>query len=73
MPKTTPRICVERRSIDELSDAQIEQLMAFGKREAELLEEIEAAVRVGDRNLVWQLARALCQIEDEVSGPPPAA
>ena len=56
---------VQRRPVDELSDAQIETLISFGRREAEVIDEMVAAVRVGDRNLVWQLAEALLRLEDE--------
>ena len=60
-----PRLRVIRRAADELSDQQIEQLMSFGRREAELLDQMECAVRSGDRNLTWQLAQALCECQDE--------
>lgn len=59
------RIRVVRRAVEELSDVQIEQLMNFGKREADLIDEMEAAARVGDKNLLWQLAEALVRCEDE--------
>jgi hypothetical protein len=60
-----PRIRAERVPADELTDAQIERLMEFGKREAGLLDEMEAAARVGDRDLVWRIAQALCQMDEE--------
>jgi hypothetical protein len=63
--KQVPHLRVVRRPVEELSDQQIEQLMAFGKREAELITEMEAAVRSGDRNLVWQLATSLVRCQDE--------
>ena len=47
--------------------------MDFGKREADLIDEMTAAARAGDRNLVWQLAHALCEIEDQLSNPAPRA
>jgi hypothetical protein len=58
-----PRIHVVRVPAEELTDAQIDQLMAIGRREADLIDEIEAAVRADDRALVWQLAQALCELE----------
>jgi hypothetical protein len=64
---------MERFPADELSDHQIETLMAFGRREADLIEQMEAAARDGDRDLVWQIAQALCRIEDEAKQPPSAA
>lgn len=65
-----PKLRVARRAAEELSDAQVEQLMNFGKREAHLIDEMTAAARAGDRNLVWQLARALCDLEDQLSDTP---
>jgi hypothetical protein len=61
-----PRLRVVRCPVDELSDQQIEQLMSFGRREAELLDRMEAATRAGDRDAVWQIAQALCVCQDEV-------
>jgi hypothetical protein len=61
----TPRIRVERIPAEELSDHQIEQLMSFGKREADLFDQMEEAARAGDRNLVWELAEALVRCQDE--------
>jgi hypothetical protein len=71
----TSRIRVVRRPADELSDAQIARLVEFGQREAALIDELQAAVRTGDRTLTWQLAEALCRLEDEVKQEPlpPAA
>jgi hypothetical protein len=51
----------------------IEQLTDFGKREADLIDEMTAAVRARDRNLVWRLAHALSEIEDQLSNPVPRA
>jgi hypothetical protein len=64
--KQAPRLRVVRRAADELSDQQIEQLMAFGKREAELLDQMEEATRAGDRDAVWRLATSLLACQDEV-------
>jgi hypothetical protein len=63
MPR--PNLRVERRPAEELTDAQIEQLMTFGSKEAELIDDLEAATRAGDKDLVWQIAQALCHAEDE--------
>jgi hypothetical protein len=54
------------RSINELTDSQIETLINFGREEAQLLDELEAAVKNEDRALVWQIAQAICGIEDRV-------
>jgi hypothetical protein len=62
-----PKLHVVRRAVEELSDAQIERLMNFGKREADLIDEIAAAARAGDRNRVWQLVQDLCGIEDQLA------
>ena len=35
---------------------------------AELLDEMNQAVRCGDRDLVWQLAEALSRLEEEAVG-----
>ena len=64
---TTPRIRAERRSVDELSDRQIEELMAFGKREAGLIDDMEAAVRRGDRDGLWALGETLVRMQDEAA------
>ncbi len=47
--------------------------MDFGKREADLIEQMEAATRDGDRDLCWQIAQELCRIRDEAHQEPPAA
>jgi hypothetical protein len=60
-----PSIRVERVPAEELSDHQLERLMAFGRREADLIDEMEAAARVGDRDSVWRLAEALVRFQDE--------
>ena len=65
-----PKLHATPRAIEELSDNEIEQLMNFGRREADLIDEMTAAVRAGDRNLVWQLARALSDLEDQLSDTP---
>jgi hypothetical protein len=62
-----PRLHVVRRAAEELSDSQIERLMDFGRREADLITEMAEAARAGDRNLVWQLAQALVDIEDQLT------
>lgn len=61
----TPRLRVVRRPAEELSDEQIARLLDFGRREADLITEMEAAARAGDRNLVWELAEALVRCQDE--------
>jgi hypothetical protein len=63
----SPRIRVERTPAHELSDAQIEKLMGFGKREADLIDQIEEAARAGDRDLCWQLAEALVRLQDQAA------
>jgi hypothetical protein len=64
---------VVRRAVEELSDAQIERLMDFGRREARLIDELEIATRAGNRERAWELAQELCRIQDEAKQPPPAA
>ena len=61
----TRRIRMVPRPIEEMSNSQIECLMAFGRQEAELLDELELAVHKGNRELVWQLAEALCSLRDQ--------
>lgn len=74
MPRTNNnRVRVVRCAAEELDDAQIERLMDFGKREADLIEQMEAATRDGDRDLCWQIAQELCRIRDEAHQEPPAA
>jgi hypothetical protein len=62
-----------RNEPEELSDIQVERLMSFGRDEADLIDQMEAATRAGDRDLVWQLAQALCRIQDDVRQEPPPA
>jgi len=62
------RMRVVRRSTEDLTDSQIEQLMTFGRREADLLDKLEAATRAGDRNLVFEIAQVFCQLEEENRG-----
>jgi hypothetical protein len=66
MPNPTSRIRIERRRVADLSDSQVEALIGFGRREAELLEQLEAATRAGDKDLAWQIAQALCRVEDRL-------
>jgi hypothetical protein len=63
----SPNLRVKRIPADELSDQQIERLMTFGQQEAALIEELEQATRSGDRDLVWQIAQALCGIQDQIN------
>ena len=63
MPK--PNLRVVRRPVEELSDEQIARLMDFGRQEAALLDQMEEAVRTGDKNLCWEIAQALVHIQDE--------
>jgi len=58
-------IRVERIPGAELTDHQIEQLMNFGRREAGLIDEMTAAARLGDQNLVMQIVQELVRMEDE--------
>jgi hypothetical protein len=55
-------IRAERVPAEKLSDAEIERLMALGKLEAALIDEMEAAARAGDKNLVWQIAESLVRV-----------
>jgi hypothetical protein len=64
---STSRIRVERRPADELSDHQFEVLMSLGRREADLIDEMEAAARAGDRDLVWHIAEALVGLQDQAA------
>jgi hypothetical protein len=56
-----------------MTESQIETLMNFGRQEALLLDELEAATRAGDRDEAWRLLQEFCRIEDEAKQPPPAA
>ena len=57
-------IRVVRRGVEEFTDTQIEKLIDFGKRESDLIDQMEAAARAGDRELAWQLAQAICDLHD---------
>jgi len=54
------------RSVEEMTDAQIETLINFGRCEAELIDELEEATRHGDRDRAWAICQRICQIEDRV-------
>ena len=58
-------IHVERGSVADMTDSQIETLMSFGRREAELIDELEDATRAGDRDRAWRLSEELCRVTDE--------
>ena len=60
-----PKLCPHRRRVEELSDRQIQELMDFGKREAEIIDRLEAAVREGNRELAWEISEELVAVEDE--------
>jgi hypothetical protein len=60
-----PSIRAERRPVAQLTDNQIQELIGLGKREAEVIDEMESATRRGDRDLAWQLAQTLVQLADE--------
>lgn len=60
-----PSLRAERRHAEELTDSQVERLIQFGRWEADLIDQMEAAARAGDRELVWQIAQALVEIEDQ--------
>jgi hypothetical protein len=57
----------ERRAVEELPDAHIEQLMNWRKRKADLIAEMKEAERVGDLNLAMQIAKTLCDIDDQLT------
>jgi hypothetical protein len=57
-----PHIRLQRRPAEELTPSQIEILMEFGRREADLIDELEVAARAGDRERVWVLAQELVGI-----------
>jgi hypothetical protein len=52
-------IAVEFRPVEDLTDAQIETLINFGRREAELLDQLEEVVASNDRERAWQICIAL--------------
>ena len=60
-----PRIRVKRIPAEDLSDHQIERLMEFGRREADLIEQMEEAARTGDRGKLWRLAEELVRLQDQ--------
>ena len=60
-------INVVPRPVAELSDQQIEQLVSFGKQEAELLDQLELAGATEDVSLAMQVARALCELRDQAA------
>jgi hypothetical protein len=64
-----------RRDPAEFTDRQIEQLIAFGRREAELIRQLARAYRNGDKEAAWQLAGEAAELEVEVDRdvPPEAA
>jgi hypothetical protein len=67
MPRAqrVPRIRAAARPPEEWTESQVETILAFGRREGEIIDQIVDATRCGDRNLCWQLAETLVRIEDE--------
>ena len=66
MAAPQPRIRAIPRPVEELSVQQIEQIVAFGKRTASLIDGMEAAARAGDRERVWELVTDLVRYRDEI-------
>jgi hypothetical protein len=58
-------LCVHRRPPEELTDRQINLLLAFGRQRAAIVQKLQDAARAGDREAVWQYAIALTHCEDE--------
>jgi hypothetical protein len=65
--KNESRLHAVRREPDELSVEQIDRLIAFGRREAELIDEMTAASRAGDEPRVLEIVGELVRIEDEAA------
>jgi len=63
-----PRIRAEVRDPAEMAESQLDALMSLGRREAQLMDRLEAATRAGDRDAVWEIAQEYCRIEDEIQG-----
>jgi hypothetical protein len=56
---TAPTLCIHRRRAEEMSERQIQALIDLGKNEAELIDQLEAAVNAGDKVKVWEIAVAI--------------
>jgi hypothetical protein len=76
--KQPPQITVNFRPVSEWTDEQLERLIGFGKIEAELLDQLEAATAAGDRDLAWQISLALVEnirrverVSEELKRPVP--
>ena len=41
--------------------------MTLGRREGQLMDQLAAATRAGDRDEVWRVALEFCKLEDEVA------
>lgn len=67
-PQTVPRIRATVRAPDQMTESQIESLLALGRREAAIIDELEAAVRAGDKDLAWRLAVTLVELQDQARG-----
>jgi len=60
-----PSVRVERRTVHDLTDTQIETLVSIGTHQGELVEQLQAAVREGDRETAWRISEELVKTEDE--------
>jgi hypothetical protein len=54
-----PKVRAEFKSVAEMTDHEIERIIEFGRREAELIDRLEIATRAGDRELAWELSKEL--------------
>jgi hypothetical protein len=66
MAETKGRIHLERRSLADLSDQEIDRLVNFGRAEADLINQLVEASRDGDRDLAWRVVQEFRRIEDEI-------
>jgi hypothetical protein len=57
-------LCVHRRPAGELSGRQIDLLLAFGRQQAYIVDQLEAAARREDWEAVKEFAKALIHAAD---------
>ena len=60
------RLQPDFRQPDELSEADIDAIVAIGRQQAALMDQLEAAVEADDAPRVLALARQLVGLEEQV-------
>jgi hypothetical protein len=47
-----------------INESDLDYFVALGQAHADLVAQLEAAVKAGDRERAWELARLICHVEE---------